>query len=276
MLSIFAVWASALLGAGGPVTGVSITPAADQTAVLITIDGVGEFRDFTMEGPHRLVLDIFGSRLQLPEEDFLDIDRGGISSIRTSQYTPEIVRVVLELTSSLPYEVTAHETGLTILLANPTGAFEPWATPPSPTATSLSDVATIGPESPTEAPRFDLPGGGSPTQRVAPMSTPQQQAQRISVTFTDESITEVLFTFAEFSGRSIVAGAAVQGLVNATVDDQPWDVALSTILMVNGLQMTELESGIIRVDDIQSLNEMETYEPMRTEAYRISYATAVA
>ncbi len=55
MTSMFALWAGALLFFGGPVTEVSITPMNEQTSVLIAIDGDVEFRDFLMEGPHRLI-----------------------------------------------------------------------------------------------------------------------------------------------------------------------------------------------------------------------------
>ena len=39
MSSMFALWATLILGAGGPVTGMSISPVAERTAVLITVDG---------------------------------------------------------------------------------------------------------------------------------------------------------------------------------------------------------------------------------------------
>jgi len=39
MTSIFALWTSALMAFGGPVTEVAITPMARQTSVLIAVDG---------------------------------------------------------------------------------------------------------------------------------------------------------------------------------------------------------------------------------------------
>ncbi|HSR42501.1 MAG TPA: hypothetical protein VLL48_10020, partial [Longimicrobiales bacterium] len=59
MSSIFALWASATLAWGGPVTGLSIAPVAERTEVVIAVDGDVEFREFTMEGPSRLVVDLF-------------------------------------------------------------------------------------------------------------------------------------------------------------------------------------------------------------------------
>lgn len=84
----------------------------------------------------------------------------------------------------------------------------------------------------------------------------------------------MLSTFAEFSGRSIVAGTGIQGAVNADIRDQPWDVALGAILQAHGLAARELESGIIRVDNIGNLREREAQEPLVTRQFKIDYISA--
>ena len=106
--SMFALWAAAAL-AGGPVTGVSVSPAAERTQILIAVDGDVEYRHFTMEGPNRLVVDIVGSRLALPRQDYPAINRGGVLALRTSQYSAEVVRVVLELDALVPYDIDEAE-----------------------------------------------------------------------------------------------------------------------------------------------------------------------
>jgi type IV pilus assembly protein PilQ len=103
---------------------------------------------------------------------------------------------------------------------------------------------------------------------------PQASQPRITVEFTETPIEEILFTFAEYSGRSIVNGNDVQGLISAKIDNQPWDEALDVILQSNGFIATELPSGIIRVDKVESLSNRETIEPPYTRTYRINYATA--
>jgi type II secretory pathway component HofQ len=52
----------------------------------------------------------------------------------------------------------------------------------------------------------------------------------MSVTFVDTPIREVLFTFADFAGRSIVPGSGVTGSISAEIRDQPWDIAFQAIL----------------------------------------------
>lgn len=250
MTSILALWTGLLLALGGPVREVRIAPTARTTDVLISMDGPVEFRDFTMEGPSRLVVDLMGAQLTGGERDFDDIRRGGVRSMRMSQYSDEMVRVTMELDEVLPYSILVDGNRVRISLERRTPAFEPWNR-------SVSDL---------------------PVRRAAPpAAAPQQvvtQTPRITVEFSDVPIEDVLFTFAEFSGRSIVPGSSVTGNVNAKIDNQPWDEALDVILSTNGFVATELPSGIIRVDDFTSLNDREQVEPPYTRTYRINYATA--
>src|SRR5688572_15516123 len=138
MSSMFALWVATLLGFGGSVTALSVLPAAERTQVLIAVGGEVEYRDFTLEGPNRLVLDLVGSVHALPGYEFPAINRGGIRSVRTSQYAPEVVRVVLELDALVPYEIQAGEGGLRITLDNRAGPFDPWSSAP---AASLAAAA---------------------------------------------------------------------------------------------------------------------------------------
>jgi type IV pilus assembly protein PilQ len=249
MMSMFALWAGTLLALGGPVTEVTITPMASQTSILISVDGDVEYRDFTMEGPHRLVVDLLGARHALPQDEFASVDRGGIRSVRSSQYSDDVVRVVFVLDQALGYTIVPDSRGLRIALENPAGDFEPWSS--------------------AVAPQFD------PTVLApAPQVATQQEARRISVTWTQAPINDVLLAFAAFSGQSIVPGSNVAGFVTADINDRPWDVALQTILSTQGLVAEEDESGIIRVDNIADLNDREAIEPIETQAHRIAFATA--
>jgi type IV pilus assembly protein PilQ len=109
---------------------------------------------------------------------------------------------------------------------------------------------------------------------LASQSQPAPQtssARRISVTWQETPIRDVLLAFAAFSGRSIVAGEGVAGFVTADINDQPWDVALNTILSGRGLVGTENEHGIILVEDMGTLDADEAIAPIITRTYRISF-----
>ncbi len=112
-----------------------------------------------------------------------------------------------------------------------------------------------------EAPPTEIP--------VAEIGSP------ITISFSEAPIREVLFAFAEFANRSIVPGSNVGGLVSAEIRDQPWDVALRSLLDAYGFVAHEEEGGIIRVDDVRTLFEQEAVLPLATKPFRVNYADPV-
>ncbi len=109
----------------------------------------------------------------------------------------------------------------------------------------------------------------------APASACAQSRMRcVTVTFQDAEIRDVVASFAEFSGYSIVVGAGVSGRVSASIRNQPWDVALQAILQAHGLAAREMHPGILRVDAQERLREREVREPLVTRVFRINYVPA--
>ncbi|NJD19985.1 MAG: AMIN domain-containing protein [Gemmatimonadetes bacterium] len=269
MTALYALWTGALLALGGPVTEVAIAPADQHTSVLIAVDGDVEFRDFTMEGPYRLVVDVLGARHALPNGEFSDVNRGGVRSVRASQYSDEVVRVVLVLSETPTYTIAPDPRGIRITLDNAEGDFAPWSS-------GGAAGAPAAPAAPTARPQAAAVDGRASAASSAAGAIPQQlsAARRISITFNNSPIQDVLLAFASFSGKSIVPGSDITGLVTATIQDQPWDIARRHILSGQGLVAEEDEYGIIRVDNISKLNEREAIEPIYTVAHRINYATA--
>jgi len=255
MTPMLALWAAAVLSTNGPVTELAIVPAEAGTSVVISIDGDVQYRDFTMEGPYRLVVDLMGARHALPRDEFGDVNRGGIRSVRTSQYSADVVRVVLILNEPRTYTVAPDAKGLRITLNGPGGEFKPWTS---------GQTALPAP----------MPEASTASGPVLPTRPPQSQTRRISMQFNNAPIQDVLLTFSAFSGKSIVPGASVEGLVTADIRDQPWDVAMKAILARHGLVAREDDYGIINVDAITDLNQREAVEPIITVPHRINYATA--
>lgn len=269
MTSILAVWAGLMLAAPpGPVTNVSVLPGSERTDLVISVDGNVDVRHFTMEGPSRLIVDLKGSKHALPAQNFPNIDRGGVRAIRTSQYSEDVVRVVVELEETVGYQVTEGDGYVRVSLENPEGSFEPWTSAAADGTPSASLAVERPAAAPAAAPR------AAPSEAGGSDFPFQQDARRITVSFPGTPIRDVLFTFSEFSGRSIVPGANVEATVSADIRDQRWDIALQTILDAYGFAARELDTGIIRVDNIENLNTRETVEPLVTRAFRINYATA--
>ncbi len=119
-----------------------------------------------------------------------------------------------------------------------------------------------------------LPGGSASAQDDPPPVAEQEIGRPITVSFIDAPIRDVLFAFADFAGRSIVAGTNVDAFVSAEIREQPWDVALRAVLDAYGLVAHEQEDGIIRVNDVYSLFERESVQPLVTRPFRVSYVDA--
>ena len=255
MNSILTLLIGLLLTSSELVTSLSVVPNLNQTEILVSVDGSVSFRTFSLTAPARIVVDLLNARHALSQEDFLDIDRGGVLSVRTSQYAEDIVRVVVDLEAMTEYTVEESSGAVRISLDNPAGDFDPWESP-----TLTFDPAFVA----TAAPF------------VEDVVQIQEAVARISIAFFDTPIDDVLFTFSEFSDKSIVSGSDVSEiLVTADIRDQAWDDALDEILQSRGLVAVESETGIIRVNAIQNMFDREAVEPLETIPYRINYLTSL-
>lgn len=240
----------------GDVTTLRLEPSAGRAELTIEVAG-GDVRwtDFPLSGPPRLVVDISGARSALPTERYQGIDRGGVTGLRTSQYEADVVRVVVDLARPAEYRISRVPEGLRISFASGAGSFEPWTSGAGAPAARRAE---------TRQPAAQ--------QRPAQQVPQQRQARRMTVSFYEADIRDVLASIAEFAGRSIVAGTGVEGIrVTAEINNQPWDVALETILRANGLAYEELPSGIIRVDKIEALAQRREQEPLVTRTFRVNY-----
>jgi type IV pilus assembly protein PilQ len=238
--------------------GLQLNQSGSETELLIMSQGapVQRWTDFTLDSPARLVIDIPTARNGITRSRFDDVSRGGVGSLRASQFSSDVVRVVVDLDRPVSYSVEPSPEGLRVRMATGSGAFAPWSTSTVGTMANTSIPASSG----------SMNGGG--TAIAQPIATPQP---RITVNFQNADIRDVLATIAEFTGRSIVPGSGVTGTVTATIRDQPWDVALQTILRAYGLAAQELPSGIIQVDAIEVMQARQAQEPLLTETFRINY-----
>jgi type IV pilus assembly protein PilQ len=304
---------AALQPAAGAVTALSVVPGEGRADVVIGLTGPVQVADFTIEGPDRIVLDLTGARLNALGRAYDRKARGGIRNLRISQYSPSVVRVVLDLDSKRQYSVTNSDNEIRVSVTG--GAtFVAWSTQRDQTVVAEAPKQEAPRAAPTEnvatgsvAPVTSAPAASAPVLNVVPptpqpeqvraqepvrsveeviaprVSAPapvnyigmqQSQQRRISITWEDAQIADVLAAFAEYSGRTIVRGKAVTGTVSAEIKDQPWDVAMKAILDAHGLAATEENSGIIVVDSYENILLRQSSEPLRIEMVSVNYASA--
>ena len=283
-------------GPTGSVTALSVVPTNGRAEVVLAIDGTVELKDFTLTGPHRVVLDVHGARLRLRPVGYDREMRGGIRNVRMAQNAADVVRIVLDLDGPRQYSVVRGASEIRVTVAGEDEQFAAWSvgTPRrgqvAGGSTGAEVVASAAPQQRAAAPaRASIPPARA-TQPAAPprtsfrssspaslASTQQQQQPRMTVTYTEMDVAEVIKFIAGFANRTIVVGADVKGTVTAEIHDQPWDVALQTILASRNLAATEdPKTGIILVDSYANILAKQALEPLETQLVKINYQTAPA
>lgn len=262
------------------VTAVSIVATSGRAEVVIAVAGPVDVRDFTIENPHRIVLDLTGARLEGTGHSYDGVVRAGIANVRMSQYKPDVVRIVLDLERARSYNVARGSSDIRIAIQT-NEQFAAWhstgqqveaapaaSPPPQPNVTAASDSAKA------DSAAAAVKTSAGAVETVIERMQQRSQAQRITVTYNQADIRDVLAAFGGFSGRTFVVGKDVQGTVTAEIKDQPWDVALQAILQAQGLAASEDASGIITVDSYQNILQKQASEPLTTQIIKINYAKA--
>ena len=212
------------------ISSVAITQASQRAAVRVEGEGRLEVRAGRMRNPDRLVLDFAGARMAVQKTVIPGI-AAPVRGVRIGQYRPDVARVVVDLTTATPYQISRDGEAVVIYFETPsTTPAEPVS---SATTMTLRQSEKARPEfrysatSPhlvasrsskdwkISAPRFALPGEltqpsitlasfGGKKEPVRPDSTTQQAAAQQAVQQANTAAT----TMATSSATQAPAGAA--------------------------------------------------------------------
>ncbi len=277
------------------VTALSVVPGEGHADVVVSLTGAVNVSDFTADSPDRIIVDLAGARITDLEKPYDRKTRGGIRNIRYSQFSSTVVRIVLDLDSRIPYAVTQKDGEVRISVAGGE-TFVAWTSHDASTVVAQGEVAetiieptarvatgdVILASAPARSPTASIEDyipvtpAAVPTPEPQPLFSQQSQQPRFSITWQDADIQEVLASFAEISGRTIIRGKAVSGTITAEIKDQPWDIALKAILDAHGLAATEETSGIIVVDSYENILMRQASEPLTTQLVPINYVSAAS
>ncbi len=259
---------------GGEVRSLSVIPAAGRAEVVVAVAGTVDVQDFSLASPPRIVLDLKGATLSAPVRMYDKVERGGVLNVRVAQYRDDVVRVVIDLDTDREYRMTRGDGEVRIAVdgGENVGSFAAWRTNPEisgAVATSTGSVVPAARVRATQKSRRDA----DLAAELQPFR-PETAQPKITVTYQEADIRDVISAFAVFSGRTIVVGKGVTGTVSAEVRDQPWDVALRAILTSQGLAAKEDQDGIISVDSYQNIAAQQAAEPLSTRIIAVNYARA--
>ncbi len=241
----------------GEVRAVSLVPASGRAELVIQVQGAVEVADRTLTDPNRIVLDLSGATLSpdVVRSGYDGVKRAGVLNVRLSQYTPTVVRIVLDVERLVPYRVERGPDAIRVSFGSEQG-FLAWNGP----SAAAAPIAV------------ELPVRAAPVPAPQPRPVQVRTGQRISVSFNNASIEDVVSLFQRVSGKSIILGKDIKRTVTAEINDQPWPEAFNAILAAQGLSAQEMQGGIIRVDAPQNLAEIDSLEPRETRIVRVNYA----
>ena len=273
----------------GEVKAVSVLPAARSVEVVIDLQGAVEVQDFTLASPARLVIDLQGARLVAPAVLYDGQNRGGVKNIRYAQFRPGVVRVVIDLDVLKDYQIERRAGQVRVKIGTERTAFAAWSSQSPGVAPGVSEsrLASTNPGRKPgvragEAAQVATPAASGPELSIDAYlaaharESEQSQAPRITVTWDNSDIREVVAGFAAFSGRTIVLSKDIKGNVSAEIKNQPWDLAFAAVLESQALAAATLEGGIIQVIDKKDLARADSTVPVETRLVRINYARASA
>jgi len=252
--------------------------------VVIELRGAVDVQDFTLANPARLVIDLQGARLVAPVVLYDGQNRGGVKNLRYAQFRAGVVRVVIDLDALKDYQIERGDGQVRVKIGTERTAFAAWSSqvaasvPPVTPAAAPAAARSAG----TEAARVVTSAASGATVSIDEYlatharESAQSQAARITVTWDNADLREVVAGFAAFSGRTIVLSKDLRGSVSAEIKNQPWDLAFHAVLESQGLDVVVLEGGIYRVIDKKELARADSTVPVETRLVRINYARAAA
>ncbi|HEU5219672.1 MAG TPA: secretin N-terminal domain-containing protein [Gemmatimonadales bacterium] len=259
----------------GEVRAVSLVPASGKAELVIQIQGAVQVTDRTLTDPSRIVLDISGATLGtgMNRSAYDGVKRAGVLNVRLSQYTPEVVRVVMDVERLVPYRVERTDEAIRVSFGSDQG-FLAWN---GGTVTAARDQVVAVAPAPAPASERAEPASGVTGADARALSRAMGKSQgrtvpRITVTWNNSSIEEVIAGFQAISGQSIILGKDIKRTVTAEIVDKPWPEAFYAILAAQGLSAQEMPGGILRVDQPSNLAEIDSLEQRETHVVRVNYA----
>ena len=106
-------------------------------------------------------------------------------------------------------------------------------------------------------------------QEPAPPAPPRFSGTPVSLDFQGADLRAVLRTFADISSLNIVIDPAIQGTVDVSLRDVPWDQALDIILRANRLGYS-VDGTIVRIAPLAVLADEEAQRQKLSEAQALA------
>ena len=175
-------------GAAALISSVAITQASQRAAVRVEGEGRLDVHAARLQNPDRLVLDFAGARLAVQQTVIPGIS-APVRGVRIGQYRPDVARVVVDLTTASPYQVSRDGDAVVIY-------FEVPSTTPVDSAPRVTTLASRQ----IEKTRPEFGSSAVPPRLIAGRSAKDLQISAPRFALPGE-LTQPSVTLASFSGK---------------------------------------------------------------------------
>ncbi len=275
----------------------SLTTGEMPNGYAVTLSGNGPLVASSVEDakdlPHRVLLDFSnvasGRVAPVTHVNQADIERVRVA---TNSRDPLITRVVIDLARKVPYTIETVGEELRVLFnraprladtparsgqadrapaVDSTIAQAPRPPPAQPAPVLAMPAPAPPPAAPRPAaagPQAPAPPGTNPLLLGASQGPRQFTGDPVTLDFQGADLRAVLRTFAEISGLNMVIDPSINGTVDVSLRDVPWDQALDIILRANKLGYS-VDGTIVRIVPVTVLAQE------REEQRKLADATAL-
>ncbi|HVA72580.1 MAG TPA: type IV pilus secretin PilQ [Candidatus Limnocylindrales bacterium] len=147
---------------------ISVAKNGDAPEVLVLGSGSFQYRQLRLSKPDRLVLDFASARMEAPKKTSSTIEP--IRDVRAGQFSPQVARVVIDLSKACPYSVKHVDGGIAV-------EFQPAA--PAAPATAAVTAPSSAP-APVSEPADATPAASASTTPAADTGSSSAQPAQSS------------------------------------------------------------------------------------------------
>jgi type IV pilus assembly protein PilQ len=247
----------------GPTTTIKdilVQPRDGATAVTLRATGPIEPANVYVpkDGPRRLVMNLANVSSAITSPVIAGKEPVQRVRVGLSPTSPLITEVSMDLSRAATHriETSTDKNELTVVFDSPLTVA---AKPAAPQQAGVPPVVTpVAAQVPVPVPPAaqQAAGGQAPTSAV-PQNPQRYTGHPVSLDFSGADLRSVLRTFAEISGLNIVIDPTIQGTVDVSLRDVPWDQALDIILRANRLGYS-VDGTIVRIAPLAVLADEET------------------
>jgi len=254
------------IGPSTTIKDILVQPREGGTAVTLRATGPIVPADVFVpkDGPRRLVMNLANVSSAVTSPVIAGKEPVQRVRVGLSPSSPLITEVSMELSRAAAHriETSADKNELTVVFESPLAPAAPARTPAAVTpALQQSAAPPAAAPRATPVPPAAQAAGGQSAAVQGNVGVPQNPARYtghpVSLDFSGADLRSVLRTFAEISGLNIVIDPTIQGTVDVSLRDVPWDQALDIILRANRLGYS-VDGTIVRIAPLTVLAEEES------------------